>query len=97
VTFLDRRNGAGKARFSGAISGLLRPRSGEILFQEKLINAVPPHKHWLSLGISRARGLRKPFANLTVSEEISKWGEFTIRSAGKVARSREQVFQRFPG
>jgi branched-chain amino acid transport system ATP-binding protein len=87
-------NGAGKSTILRSISGLLRPRSGEILFQEKLINAVPPHKI-VSLGISHVPEGRKPFANLTVSENI-EMGGFTIRDRTEVARSREQVFQRFP-
>lgn len=87
-------NGAGKSTILRSISGLLRPRSGEILFQERLINAVPPHKI-VSLGISHVPEGRKPFANLTVSENI-EMGGFTIRDRREVARSREQVFQRFP-
>ncbi|MFH0872166.1 MAG: ABC transporter ATP-binding protein [bacterium] len=87
-------NGAGKSTILRSISGLLRPRSGEILFQEKLINAVPPHKI-VSLGISHVPEGRKPFANLTVSENI-EMGGFTIRDRREVVRSREQVFQRFP-
>jgi branched-chain amino acid transport system ATP-binding protein len=87
-------NGAGKSTILRSISGLLRPRSGEILFQEQLINAVPPHKI-VSLGISHVPEGRKPFANLTVGENI-EMGGFTIRDRREVAHSREQVFQRFP-
>ena len=87
-------NGAGKSTILRSISGLLRPRSGEILFQEQLINAVPPHKI-VSLGISHVPEGRKPFANLTVSENI-EMGGFTIRDRREMAHSREQIFQRFP-
>ena len=87
-------NGAGKSTILRSISGLLRPRSGEMLFQERQINAIPPHKI-VSLGISHVPEGRKPFANLTVSENI-EMGGFTIRDRRQVARSQEQVFQRFP-
>lgn len=87
-------NGAGKSTILRSISGLVRPSSGEILFQGKLINAIPPHQI-VAMGISHVPEGRKPFANLTVDENI-EMGAFTIRDHREVARSRQRVFLRFP-
>jgi len=87
-------NGAGKSTILRSISGLVRPSSGEILFEEKPINAISPHQI-VAMGISHVPEGRKPFANLTVSENI-EMGAFVVRDHRQVARSRERVFQRFP-
>jgi branched-chain amino acid transport system ATP-binding protein len=87
-------NGAGKSTILRSISGLLRPRSGEIRFQGERIDATAPHRI-VSLGISHVPEGRRPFANLTVNENI-EMGGFTIRDHRDIVRSRESVFQRFP-
>jgi branched-chain amino acid transport system ATP-binding protein len=94
VVTLIGANGAGKSTTLRSISGLLRPQSGEISFRDTLINAMAPHKI-VSMGISHVPEGRKPFANLTVVENIDMGG-FTIRNRSELARSRERVFQRFP-
>lgn len=45
-------NGAGKTTFTNAVSGLLRPNSGEILFKDKAISNLEPHVI-TGIGISR--------------------------------------------
>lgn len=45
-------NGAGKTTFTNAVSGLLRPDSGEIRFKDREINLLEPHFITM-LGISR--------------------------------------------
>jgi len=87
-------NGAGKSTILRSISGLVRPSSGEILFEGRLINAIAPHQI-VAKGISHVPEGRKPFANLTVNENI-EMGAFTLKDHRQVARSRERVFQRFP-
>ena len=44
-------NGAGKTTTLKAISGLLKPRSGEILYQGRNIASLPPHQI-VQLGVS---------------------------------------------
>ena len=87
-------NGAGKSTILRGISGVVRPTSGEILFQGKGISTVAPHRI-VALGISHVPEGRKPFANLTVNENI-EMGGFTVRDRREVARSRTKVLQRFP-
>lgn len=36
-------NGAGKTTFTNAVSGLIRPETGEILFMDKVISNLEPH------------------------------------------------------
>ncbi|MFC1495414.1 ABC transporter ATP-binding protein [Thermodesulfobacteriota bacterium] len=45
-------NGAGKTTFTNAVSGLLRPDSGKIMFKDKEITLLEPH-HITMIGISR--------------------------------------------
>ena len=45
-------NGAGKTTTLRTVSGLLRPRSGEIWFEGRRIDRVPPHES-VALGISQ--------------------------------------------
>ena len=62
-------NGAGKTTTLKAISGLLKPKSGEILYDGKNIAGLPPHqivKH----GLSHVPEGRMIFANLTVLENL---------------------------
>jgi branched-chain amino acid transport system ATP-binding protein len=94
VVTLIGANGAGKSTILRSISGLVRPHSGEIIFQGKVINATPSHRI-VAMGISHVPEGRKPFANLTVNENI-EMGAFTVRDHRDLARSRERVFQRFP-
>src|SRR6266542_3013532 len=62
-------NGAGKTTTLKAISGLLRTRSGEVIYQGRNIANLPPHQI-VKLGISHVPEGRMVFANLTVLENL---------------------------
>src|ERR1041385_8001404 len=63
-------NGAGKTTTLKTISGLLKTRGGEILYEGKNIANLKPHQI-LKLGISHVPEGRMVFANLTVQENLA--------------------------
>src|SRR3989440_5529926 len=62
-------NGAGKTTTLKAVSGLLKARSGEILYEGQNIANVRPHRI-VKLGISHVPEGRMIFANLSVFENL---------------------------
>src|SRR5271170_173452 len=62
-------NGAGKTTTLRAVSGLVKPVSGEILYQGQSIADWPAHKI-VKLGLSHVPEGRMVFANLTVWENL---------------------------
>jgi branched-chain amino acid transport system ATP-binding protein len=62
-------NGAGKSTILKAISGILRPKKGEILFEGKPINKVDPYK-LIELGIVHVPEARRLFVEMTVEENL---------------------------
>src|SRR2546426_9643053 len=87
-------NGAGKSTTLRAISGLLTPTAGRIIFEGRPIQGRPPHEI-LGLGIGHVPEGRQIFANLTVWENL-RLGAFRERNAGRVLSRLEAVFQQFP-
>ncbi|OGC77022.1 MAG: ABC transporter ATP-binding protein [candidate division Zixibacteria bacterium RBG_16_50_21] len=87
-------NGAGKSTTLNAISGIIRPRSGKIVYQGEIINRCPPHKI-VQRGISQAPEGRKIFANLSVLENL-ELGAYLRRDSLKVKSDLEKVFTLFP-
>lgn len=87
-------NGAGKTTTLRAVSGLVRPASGEILFEGKSIASVPPHEI-VRLGIVQSPEGRGIFPNMTVSENIDL-GAFTRNDKDGIAKDRERSLDLFP-
>jgi branched-chain amino acid transport system ATP-binding protein len=86
-------NGAGKTTTLRTISGLLRPKSGEILFEGKPIHQQPAHKI-LGLGIAQCPEGRRLFPRMTVEENL-QLGAYSRRDT-KVAEDMRQVYELFP-
>ena len=86
-------NGAGKSTTLNTVVGLLRPRSGQILFEGKNINNVPANK-MVSLGMALCPEGRRIFQQMTVRENL-EMGGYT-RNPTEIASSIEDVFKRFP-
>lgn len=62
-------NGAGKSTTLRTISGLLKPRYGQITFKGQRIDTLPPHEI-VKLGIAQAPEGRRIFPRLTVLENL---------------------------
>lgn len=87
-------NGAGKSTTMRTISGLIRPRAGEVVFLGQRIDNVPAHRI-VRLGISHVPEGRMIFPNLTVYENLLM-GAYTRQDKGEIAASLEMVMERFP-
>jgi branched-chain amino acid transport system ATP-binding protein len=87
-------NGAGKSTTLRTISGLLKPRSGEILFDAQSIGGLPPHQI-VSRGVVQAPEGRGIFANLTVAENL-KLGAYRRRDHQQIEADRERALDLFP-
>ena len=86
-------NGAGKSTTLNTIAGLLKPRSGSIVFDGHNMAAVPASKT-VSLGMALCPEGRRIFQQMTVRENL-EMGGFT-RPASEIEPSIEDVFIRFP-
>ena len=87
-------NGAGKSTTLRAISGLVKPRSGEIVYDGKNIAGLPAHQI-VRLGLSQVPEGRMVFANLTVHENLMM-GAYLQRDRAIIQRELEFVFSIFP-
>ena len=83
-------NGSGKTTLMNVISGVLQPTGGAVRFKGKRIADVPTHVV-CRLGIARTFQVVKPFANLTVRENVAVGAMFG--SAG-VRRTTRAAFGR---
>ncbi len=87
-------NGAGKSTTLRAISGLIKAKSGKILFEGKDITNWPAQKV-VKLGISMVPEGRRVFPDLTVYENLLL-GAFTRTDKAAIARDLEAVYRLFP-
>ncbi|HEX8231654.1 MAG TPA: ATP-binding cassette domain-containing protein, partial [Chloroflexia bacterium] len=62
-------NGAGKTTTLRTISGILRPRKGNVRFEGKRIDNVPPDQ-LVKLGIAHSPEGRRIFSRMTVQENL---------------------------
>jgi len=87
-------NGAGKTTTLRAISGLLKARSGEVLYQGRSITNLPPHQ-LVRLGLAHVPEGRMVFANLTVFENL-KMGAYLVKDKQVIRRELDYVYNLFP-
>ncbi|MHB8985361.1 MAG: ABC transporter ATP-binding protein [Eubacteriales bacterium] len=87
-------NGAGKTTTLKTVSGLLRPRRGEIFFQGERINVLPAHAV-AARGLAHVPEGRKIFPRLTTQENL-EMGAFRIKNKSAIAKNMEEVFDLFP-
>jgi branched-chain amino acid transport system ATP-binding protein len=87
-------NGAGKSTTLRTISGLLKPRQGEIVLRGKRIDGLPPHEI-VTLGISQSPEGRRVFARMTVQENL-EMGAFARRDRANLAAEFDRVYALFP-
>jgi branched-chain amino acid transport system ATP-binding protein len=87
-------NGAGKSTILKTISGILRPKRGEILFDGKPIYKVDPFK-LTELGIAHVPEARRLFVEMTVEENLDMG---SLRGEARVQREKTKamVFELLP-
>lgn len=86
-------NGAGKSTVLKTISGLLRPKTGDIHFKGESIIATAPHKI-VERGLAHVPEGRRIFLQMTVQENL-EMGAFTCSSDG-IEADLEKVYEQFP-
>ena len=87
-------NGAGKTSLLKVISGLLKPASGEIVFDGTSIGGKPAHKV-AKQGIMQSPEGRFVLVGLTVEENL-RVGGYQIKNKEELARNFERVYTLFP-
>jgi len=87
-------NGAGKSTTLRTISGLLKPRQGQILLLNARIDGMAPHQI-VSLGVSQSPEGRRVFARMTVHENL-EMGAFSRSDRTAVAADFERAYTLFP-
>lgn len=86
-------NGAGKSTNLKTISGLLRSKTGDILFQDKSIKSMAAHKIVAS-GLAHVPEGRRVFLRMTVEENL-EMGGYT-QPASTLGPNKEKAFALFP-
>jgi branched-chain amino acid transport system ATP-binding protein len=93
VTLLG-SNGAGKSTTLRSISGLLKQKTGSIVFEGKELLKLPPEKI-ISRGISQVPEGRRIFGRLTVEENLDV-GAYLVRDKAVIRERKEKAFELFP-
>ena len=87
-------NGAGKSTILKTISGILRPKKGEILFESKPIYKIDPFM-LIGLGIVHVPEARRLFVEMTVEENLDM-GSLRGRARAQREQTKEMVFELLP-
>ncbi|MDY4693120.1 MAG: ABC transporter ATP-binding protein [Blautia sp.] len=87
-------NGAGKTTTLHTVTGLLRAKSGQIIYDGQDITKVPAHKI-VTMGMAHVPEGRRVFSNMTVLQNL-KMGAFTRSDKDEIEDSIQKVYKRFP-
>lgn len=87
-------NGAGKTTILRAVSGLIKPLSGEIEFLGQRVDNLPAYR-LVELGIGHVPEGRHVFGKMSIRDNLLL-GAYTISSSKEVERTLEEVYDIFP-
>ena len=87
-------NGAGKSTLIKTIMGLVRPKSGQILYDGQDITHLPAHKR-AGLGIGYVPEGRRVFGQLIVEENL-RMGAYELKDKKRIAQNIDTVYGIFP-
>src|ERR1700750_1722807 len=82
-------NGAGKSTTLRAISGLIRARHGQVIFEGEEITNRAPHKV-VALGITQVPEGRMIFSNLTVVENL-QMGAYRRKGTAEITKEYDHM------
>lgn len=94
VVALIGANGAGKSTNLKTISGILRPKKGEILFENQPIHQIEPF-HLIEMGIAHVPEARRLFVEMTVEENLDM-GSLKGEARKDREKTKEMIFKMFP-
>ncbi len=94
VVSLIGANGAGKTTTMQTIMGLIKPKSGTIIYEGKPITHVPGHK-LVKMGMSQVPEGRRIFQELTVYENLLM-GAYTQKDRAQIKKDINDIYERFP-
>ncbi len=87
-------NASGKSTTMKTILGIVKPTTGEVIFEGKVINNLRTAER-IKLGIATVPENRRLFPHLTVLENL-EMGAYTRRDADAIAEDLEKVYQVYP-
>ena len=87
-------NGAGKSTLIKTVMGLVKPTSGQVLYNGQDITRLPAYKR-SGLGIGYVPEGRRVFAKLTVEENL-RMGAYELKDKKKIANNMAKVYEIFP-
>jgi branched-chain amino acid transport system ATP-binding protein len=87
-------NGAGKSTTMRTISGLLKPKRGDVHFEGQKVSGLKGHEV-AQRGIAQSPEGRRIFPRMTVTENL-ELGAFMRRDKAEIAADMERVFDLFP-
>jgi branched-chain amino acid transport system ATP-binding protein len=94
ITCLIGPNGAGKSTVLRVISGLLKPRSGQVLLAGEDVTGLSP-RAMLHRGVAHVPQERSLFPAMSVWDNVLL-GAYTNKDHGAVARRATEIADRFP-
>ncbi len=94
ITCVVGPNGAGKSTVMKTISGLLRPREGEVRFRGEVVSGLSP-KQILAKGIAQIPQAHSLFPDMTVQENV-ELGAFTVSDRALVRQRLATVQDLYP-
>jgi len=87
-------NGAGKSTILKTISGLLKPKTGEIVFENLPLHTMEAQEI-VRAGVCQVPEGRRIFANMSVYENL-ELGAFLQKDKAAIKQDMENVFAKFP-
>jgi branched-chain amino acid transport system ATP-binding protein len=86
-------NGSGKSTLVNCLCGTLRNETGVVRFAGRIVNGLPAHQR-TRLGMARSFQLPKPFASLTLAQNIRIPLLYAVAARGGPHRSSAELDQR---
>lgn len=87
-------NGAGKTTTLGALSGLLKPSSGQVRFEGRDLLAIAPHRRVTS-GLVQVPEGRRIFASMSVAENLDL-GSYARHDKAGIHSDLNEIYTLFP-